>query len=73
MHNKNAKLYNKNILALIQNINYINTHELTNYINILDNIQITKDKNNDKILDNLSKLYFNQYLEYINKKNAYSL
>ena len=45
-------------------------NEIMNLNNQINNIKNKKEKNNQKILESLTELYFKQYIEYINKQNA---
>lgn len=56
-----------NANTILQNIKNNDLPKLATKINTIQN---DKQQNNESILENLTELYFKQYIEYVNKQNA---
>ena len=56
-----------NANTILQNIKNNDLPRLATKINTIQN---DKQQNNESILENLTELYFKQYIEYVNKQNA---
>jgi len=70
------KFYDDNSTMYLNNLNILNNSiknngiEITALINKVNEIKNNKNKNNNIILDKLNNMFWNKYLENINKKNA---
>lgn len=70
LKNEDGILYNakiNNAKTIVEDIKYNDLEKLNDKLN---NIKIEKKLNNKNILENLTELYFKQYIEYMNKQNA---
>ena len=70
LKNEDGILYNtkiNNAKTIVEDIKYNDLEKLNDKLN---NIKIEKKLNNKTILENLTELYFKQYIEYMNKQNA---
>jgi len=68
-NNNKYDMYLNNLNILNNNIKN-NGIEITALINKVNEIKNNKNKNNNIILDKLNNMFWNKYLENINKKNA---
>ena len=70
------KFYDDDNNVYLNNLNILNNSiknngiEITALINKVNEIKNNKNKNNNIILDKLNNMFWNKYLENINKKNA---
>ena len=70
------KFYDDNSAMYLNNSNILNNSiknngiEITALINKVNEIKNNKNKNNNIILDKLNNMFWNKYLENINRKNA---
>ena len=70
------KFYDDDNNVYLNNLNILNNSiknngiEITALINKVNEIKNNKNKNNNIILDKLNNMFWNKYLENINRKNA---
>ena len=70
------KFYDDNSTMYLNNLNILNNSiknngiKITALINKVNEIKNNKNKNNNIILDKLNNMFWNKYLENINRKNA---
>ena len=68
-NNNKYDMYLNNLNILNNNIKN-NGIEITELINKVNELKKNKNKNNNIILDKLNNMFWNRYLENINRKNA---
>jgi hypothetical protein len=68
-NNNKYDMYLNNLNILNNNIKN-NGIEITELINKVNELKNNKNKNNNIILDKLNNMFWNRYLENINRKNA---
>jgi hypothetical protein len=68
-NNNKYDMYLNNLNILNNNIKN-NGIEITELINKVNELKNNKNKNNNIILDKLNNMFWNKYLENINRKNA---
>jgi len=70
------KFYDDDYTVYLNNLNILNNNiknngiEITALINKVNELKNNKNKNNNIILDKLNNMFWNRYLENINRKNA---
>jgi hypothetical protein len=70
LKNEDGILYNTKINNAKTVIEDIKNNDLQKLNERVNNIVKDKKTNNKNILENLTELYFKQYIEYMNKQNA---